>query len=171
MSEWELQSSAAGMPDEKSSPISFRLDRRDLYTIIRLTAVKRPFRKVAPYAIAGFVFLGHAADGNYLKGAAWGLGVAGLFAGLSQIMYLLYVYLASNETFLVQQQIFLLPEEMIIKSEHSREVFPKGQFQGAAEGRGYLKLKRKEGEDLIFVQRSFEEPERFHELKRWIVSN
>jgi len=162
---------ASPVNDTSTAPeaiLKFQLNRKDFHMIVRLTAAQRNFRKMAPYFIAGFVFLGHAADGNYLKGLAWGAGVAALFMGLSRLLYFLHVYLGSNESFLVQQQLSLFPAELVVESENSREVFPKPGFRDVTEGKGYLILKKDNGTSLIFIERSFEEPGGFQELMTWM---
>ncbi len=153
---------------EAEAILKFQIDRKDLHMIVRLTAAQRSFRKMAPYFIAGFLFIGHAADGNYLKGLVWGAGVAALFLGLSRFLYLLHVYLGSNESFLVPQQLALFPDELVVESENSREVFPKPGFSDVTEGKGYLVLKRDDGTSLIFIERSFEKPGQYKELKNWM---
>ncbi len=153
---------------EPEAILKFQLDRKDFHKIVRLTAAQRTFRKMAPYFIAGFVFLGHAADGNYLKGLAWGVGIAALFLGLSRFLYFLHVYLGSNESFLVQQQLSLFPDELLVESESSKEVFSKPAFKDVTEGKGYLILKRDDETSLIFIERSFEEPAQYQRLISWI---
>lgn len=155
-------------PGEPESVLNFQLDRKDLYTIVRLTAAQRTFRKMAPYFIAGFVFLGHSADGNYVKGLIWGAGVAALFLCLSRFFYFLHVYLGSNESFLVPQQLSLFPEELVVESESSREVFPRPGQRDITEGKGHLILKTNDGANLIFIERSFNEPAQYQTLKDWV---
>jgi hypothetical protein len=163
-----MASPVGEMSVEPEAILKFQLDRKDFHIIVRLTAAQRSFRKMAPYFIAGFVFLGHAADGNYLKGLVWGVGVAALFLGLSRFLYFLHVYLGRNESFLVQQQLSLFPDELVVESESSREVFPKPLFKDVTEGKGYLILKRDDETSLIFIERSFEEPGGFQLLKNWL---
>ncbi|UCG39105.1 MAG: hypothetical protein JSV00_02405 [bacterium] len=152
-----------------SGGLRFRLSRRDLYDIIRVNAASRPFRKVAMPALAGFVFLGHAVDGNYLKGALWAGGVAAIFWGVSQLMYLLYAYGGANETLLAPQEIELRDGTMIVTSEHSREQFPRPEPEAVKVSGGFLVVSRGERDRLVFTRRSFEREEDFQALKGWMV--
>ncbi len=159
------------MEAETTKPIGlleFKLSRWDLYQIVRLTASSRPFRKVAGPALVGFVFLGHAFDGNYLKGTVWAVAVGALFWGVSNIMFLLHIYGGGNDTLLVPQVLTLYDDRMVVESEHSREEFERpNPGHVKAHGR-HLVVDREEGERLIFLRSSFENPEDFENLKEWI---
>ena len=149
--------------------IRFALSRRDLYEIIRITAAQRPFRRVAMPALAVFVFLGHAIDGNYGKGAIWAVMVAALYWGISQFMYLINVYGASNETLLVPQVIELQDDSMVVTSEHSREEFLKPEPSDVKVYADYLVITMATGK-LVFLKKSFEVPGDYAALKNWLTS-
>ncbi len=153
-----------------AATVRFRLSRWDLYRIVRLTASQKPFKKVALPGLAGFVFLGHAVDGNYLKGIMWAGIVAALYWGISNLMYLLHVYGGGNETLLVPQEISLFDDRMVVQSEHSREEFPKPGPREVKAAGNYLIFAREDGTRLIFIKGSFEDPGGFEELRRWAES-
>ena len=69
--------------------------------------------------LAGFVFLGHAIDGNYDKGIAWAIIVGFLYWSISYIMFWLNVYGAGNETLLAPQEVELTEDMMVVTREHS----------------------------------------------------
>ena len=117
-----MNESASTKPTQR---LGFALSRKDLFDIIRITASQRPFRRIAMPALAGFVFLGHAIDGNYDKGVAWAIIVGFLYWSVSHIMFWLNVYGAGNETLLAPQEIELLDDMMVVTSEHSTEKFLK----------------------------------------------
>ena len=149
--------------------LRFALSRRDLYEIIRITAAQRPFRRVAMPALAIFVFLGHAVDGNYGKGAIWAVAVAALYWGISQFMYLINVYGASNETLLASQVIELQDDSMVVTSEHSREEFLKPEPSDVKVHTDYLVITTTTGK-LVFLKKSFDDPGSFMVLKNWLLS-
>ncbi|UCF89552.1 MAG: hypothetical protein JSV70_04795 [bacterium] len=149
--------------------LTFQLTRRDLYDIFRITAAQRPFRRVAMPGLALFVFLGHALDGNYDKGIVWAVIVGGLYWGVSQIMYLLHVYGAANESLLSPQQIVLSDELMAVTSEYSREEFLKPDPSDVHVAQEYLVIATSTGR-LVFLKRSFHDPQDYEELKNWLVS-
>ena len=151
--------------------LEFQLSRWDLYQIVRLTASARPFRKVAGPALIGFVFLGHAIDGNYLKGFVWAIAVGVLFWGVSNIMFLLHVYGAGNETLLVSQGLTLYEDRMVVESDHSREEFGRPQPEDVKVKDQYLIMTREDGGGLIFLRSSFPDLEDFYTLKNWMVSS
>ena len=150
--------------------LRFQLNRWDLFNIVRLAASGRPFRRVAMPALAGFVFLGHAVDRNYIKGAAWACLVTALYWGGSHLMFLLHVYAGGNETLLVPQEISLYDDRMVVESEHSREEFPKPRPEEVKVSGNYLILSREGEERLIFVRRSFESEAGFEQLGNWMRS-
>lgn len=154
-----------------AATVRFRLSRWDLYQIVRLTASQRPLRRVALPGLAGFVFLGHAVDGNYLRGAVWACVVAALYWGISNLMYLLYVYGGGNETLLVPQEISLFDDRMVVQSEYSREEFPKPRPQDVRSAGNSLILVRDDGTRLIFIRSSFEDPEGFEQVRKWAKSH
>jgi hypothetical protein len=128
------------------SRLKFQLTRRDLYDIIRITASQRPFRRVAMPALAGFVFLGHAIDGNYDKGLIWAVVVGALYWSISHFMFWLNVYGAGNQTLLAPQEI------MDVKATDD-----------------YFVITTSTGK-LVFLERSFEDPKDFQILKSWLLS-
>ena len=147
--------------------LQFALSRKDLYDIIRITAGQRPFRRVAMPALAGFVFLGHAIDGNYDKGLVWAVVVGALYWGISHFMFWLNVYGAGNETLLAPQEIKLLDDSMIVTSEHSREEFLKPDTSDVRATDENLVITTITGK-LVFLKRSFEDPEDFQTLTSWL---
>jgi hypothetical protein len=148
--------------------LEFQLNRWDLYQIVRLTASARPFRKVAGPALVGFVFLGHAIDGNYLKGSVWAIAVGALFWGISNIMFLLHVYGGGNETLLVPQVLTLYMDRVVVESEHSREEFERPNPGHVKVHERHLIITREERDRLIFLRSSFPEPGDFETLKTWV---
>ena len=149
--------------------VRFQLSRWDLFRIVRLTASARPFRRVAGPALAVFVLLGHAADGNYLKGLAWALVVAVLFWGVSNIMFLLHVYGGGNETLMVSQGISLYEDRMVVESEHSREEFARPLPEDVKVKKEHLVMTREDGGQLIFLHSSFPDPTDFETLRNWLI--
>lgn len=149
--------------------LKFRLSRKDLYSIVRITAARRPLRKVAVPALAGFVFLGHSLDGRYIEGLVWGAGVAALYWGLSNLMYLLNVYGSSNESFLVPQEITLHEDKMVVTSEHSTEEFTRPDQMDVKSAAKHLVIDMGKN-SLVFLKRSFEVPGDFQVLKDWLMS-
>ncbi len=147
--------------------LTFQLSRRDLYDIIRITAAQRPFRRVALPALAGFVFLGHAIDGNYGKGLVWAVTVGALYWGVSQFMFWLNVYGVGNETLLAPQEMELQDDLMVVTSEHSREEFLKPDTLDVKTTDEHLVITTITGK-LVFLKRSFEDPEDFQTLKDWL---
>ena len=119
-------------------------------------------------ALAGFVFLGHAVDGNYVKGAAWACLVAALYWGISNLMFLLHIFAGGNETLLVPQEISLYDDRLVVESEHSREEFPKPRPEEVKVSGNHLVLSREGGERLIFSRRSFESEAGFEQLEKWM---
>ena len=152
---------------EEVRDLSFQLSRKDLYSIVRVNAGRRVFRKVAAPALAGFVFLGHSIDGNYLKGFVWAVAIGILFWGLSQAMFLLHVYGAVNETLLVPQSIRLQEERMLVVSEHSTEEFDRPDPSDVTITEKYLAVAMG-NTSLVFMKRSFANPEDFGELRKWL---
>jgi len=147
--------------------LQFALSRKDLYDIIRITAGQRPFRRVAMPALAGFVFLGHAIDGNYDKGIVWAVIVGFLYWGISNLMFWLNVYGAGNETLLAPQKIELQDDQMVVTSEYSTEKFLKPDASDVRVSDEHLVITTSTGK-LVFLERSFEEPEDFRILKDWL---
>ncbi len=152
-----------------SSTIRFQLTRWDLFQIVRITASRRPLRKVAMPALAGFMFLGYAVDGNYIKGSLWAISVAGLYWGISNLMFLLHVYAGSNLTLLVPQEITLHDDKMIVESEHSREEFDRPRSKDLKISDKFLEISWENGGNLIFTRKSFKESSDFEQLKSWLV--
>ena len=150
-----------------SQKIHFSHSRKDLYDIIRITAAQRPFRRVAMPALAGFVFLGHAIDGNYDKGIVWGVIIGFLFWGISHFMFWLNVYGAGNETLLVPQVMELTDDMMVVTSEHSEEKFLKPQPEDVRIFDDHLVITTSTGK-LVFLERSFDEPQDFQTMKSWL---
>ena len=149
--------------------LNFQLSRRDLYDIIRISAAQRPFRRVAMPALAGFVFLGHAIDGNYDKAIVWACIVGFLYWGISHAMYWLNVYGAANETLLAPQQIELLEDEMVVTSEYSTERFLKPDPADVKTAGEHLVITTSTGR-LVFLEGSFEVPGDYQMLKSWLLS-
>ena len=149
--------------------LTFQLTRRDLYRIIRIIAGQRPFRKVAMPGLAGLVFLGHALDGNYGKGLVWAVLVALLYWGVSQIMFLLHVYGASNQTLLVPQEIALSEDRMVVTSEHSREELMKPEAADVRVFGHHVVITTSSGK-LVFLERSFDAPGDYQKLKSWLMA-
>jgi len=152
-------------PDRNT--LHFALSRRDLYEIVRIIGARRSFRKIAMPALAVFVFLGHAMDGNYGKGVLWAAGVVILYWGISQFMYLIHVYGTSNETLLVPQEILLKEDGMVVTSEHGQEIFdrPSVKDVDASQSRVVIRM---DGNFLVFLKKSFNDPEDFLILKNWL---
>jgi len=149
------------------SKLRFQLSRRDLFDIIRITAAQRPLRRVALPALAGFVFLGHAVDGNYGKGLVWAFTVAALYWGVSHLMFLLNVYGAANESLLAAQEIELQDDQMVVTSEHSTEKFLKPDVPDVKIAGSHLEITTDTGK-LVFLERSFEDPQDYQTLKNWL---
>ena len=149
--------------------ITFQLSRRDLYEIIRITASQRPFRRVAMPALAGFVFLGHAIDGNYDKGLVWAVLMGALYWSISHIMFWLNVYGAGNVSLLAPQEIELQDDQMVVTSEHSTERFLKPDPIDVKTADEHLVITTSTGK-LVFLERSFEAPGDFQILKSWLMS-
>jgi hypothetical protein len=151
------------------SKLRFQLSRKDLFEIIRITASRRPFRRVAMPALAGFVFLGHAIDGNYDKGIVWAVIVGFLYWGISHFMFWINVYGAGNETLLAPQEIELLDDVMVVTSEYSTEKFLKPDASDVRVSGEHLMITTSTGK-LVFLERSFDDPEDFRTLKNWLKS-
>jgi hypothetical protein len=155
------------MPD---IPLKFQLSRRDLFTIMRLTAGTRTFRKVAMPALAGFVFLGHAMDGNYGKGALWAVALVAVYFGVSNFMLLAYVYSAGNSTLLVPQEMFLHNDRIVVSSEHGEEEFDRPEPADVSATVDRLLVNNPEVGKLVFLRSSFIDPAHYEKLKRWAAS-
>jgi hypothetical protein len=151
------------------SRLKFQLTRRDLYDIIRITAAQRPFRRVAMPALAGFVFLGHAIDGNYDKGLVWAVLMGALYWGVSHFMFWINVYGAGNETLLAPQEIELQDDQIVVTSEHSTEKFLKPDAVDVRFTDEHLVISTSTGK-LVFLERSFDDVEDFQTLKNWLKS-
>jgi len=149
--------------------LNFQHSRRDLYEIIRITASQRPFRRVAMPALAGFVFLGHAIDGNYDKGLVWAVLMGALYWSISHIMFWLNVYGAGNVSLLAPQGIELQDDQMVVTSEHSTEKFLKPDASEVKAVDEYVVITTSTGK-LVFLERSFENAEDFLLLKSWLMS-
>ena len=147
--------------------LNFQLSRRDLYDIIRITASQRPFRRMALPALAGFVFLGHAVDGNYGKGVLWAVIVAALYWGVSHLMFLLNVYGAANESLLAAQEIELLDDQLVVTSEHSTETFAKPEPSEVKVAGSHLIVTTGMGK-LVFLERSFDDQQDYQILRNWL---
>ena len=145
----------------------FQLSRKDLYEIIRITAAQRPFRRVAMPGLAGFVFLGHAIDGNYDKGIVWAVLMGGLYWGISHGMFWLNVYGAANESLLAPQEIELQDDQMVVTSEHSTEKFLKPDTSDVKISDEHVVITTSTGK-LVFLERSFDDPGDFRILKEWL---
>jgi hypothetical protein len=159
----------APVPALNNTVLKFQLSRRDLYGIVRINAARRVFRKVAVPLLSGFVFLGHSLDGEYLEGLVWAVGVAVLYWGASNIMYILNVYGAANETLLVPQEITLHEDRMVVNSEHSTEDFARPDPADVKAGDRHLVITMDSG-SLVFLKRSFKTPGDFQVLKDWMIS-
>jgi hypothetical protein len=155
------------VPAGDGTSLKFQLSKKDLYNIVRVNASTRPFRKIAAPALAGFVFLGHSIDGQYLRGLVWAVAVVALYWGVSQLMFLLHVYGAANETFLVPQEIALHPDRMVVSSEHSTEEFPRPKPSDVKAAEKHL-LIATDRTNLVFVKRSFGRPEDYGVLTAWL---
>ncbi|MDF1525183.1 MAG: hypothetical protein P1S59_02770 [bacterium] len=149
--------------------LKFQHSRRDLYDIIRITASQRPFRRVAMPALAGFVFLGHAIDGNYDKGLVWAVLMGALYWSISHIMFWINVFGAGNVTLLAPQEIELQDDLMVVTSEHSTEKFLKPDTADVKVTNEHLVITTSTGK-LVFLERSFEIPGDFEILKAWLMS-
>jgi hypothetical protein len=149
--------------------LGFALSRKDLFDIIRITASQRRFRRIAMPGLAGLVFLGHAIDGNYDKGIAWAIIVGFLYWSISHIMFWLNVYGAGNETLLAPQEIELLDDMMVVTSEHSTEKFLKPDTLDVKATDEHVVITTSTGK-LVFLERSFDEPESYRILKDWLMS-
>ena len=156
-----------GDKQEGFRDLAFQLDRKGLYETVRINAGRRLFRKLAAPALAGFVFLGHSIDGNYLKGLVWAIAIGLLYWGLSQAMFLLHVYGAVNETLLVPQRIRFQGERMLVVSEHGTEEFDRPDPSEVKVADSYLAVGKGKN-SLVFVKRSFEKLEDFEVLKNWL---
>lgn len=120
-------------------------------------------------ALAGFVFLGHAFDGNYGKGLVWAVTVGALYWGVSQLMFWLNVYGAGNVTLLASQEIELQDDQMVVTSEHSTEKFLKPEPPDIHVADEHLVITTSTGK-LVFLERSFEAPEDYMALRNWLLS-
>lgn len=149
--------------------LTFQHSRRDLYDIIRITAAQRPFRRVAMPALAGFVFLGHAIDGNYDKAIVWAVIVGFLYWGVSHFIFWLNVYGAGNETLMAPQEIELQDDIMVVTSEHSEEKFLKPDPLDVKMDDEHVVISTSTGK-LVFLERSFEAAEDYRTLKTWLQS-
>ncbi len=147
--------------------LSFQLDRKGLYETLRISAGRRVFRKVAPPVLAGFVFLGYSLDGQYLKGLAWAVAVGLLYWGLSQVMFLLHVYGAVNDTLLAPQQIRFQDDRLVVSSEYGTEEFDRPDSSDVKAADGYLTIAMGKN-NLVFLKRSFGNPRDFEVLKGWL---
>jgi hypothetical protein len=150
--------------------LQFQLSRKDLFDIIRITASQRRFRRVAMPGLAGFVFLGHAIDGNYDKGIAWAIIVGFLYWSVSYVMFWLNVYGAGNETLLAPQVIELLDDMMVVTSEHSTEKFLKPDTLDVKATDEHVVITTSTGK-LVFLERSFDDPESYRILGDWLMSD
>jgi hypothetical protein len=157
----------AGM-EQQHRDLAFRLNRKDLYDAVRISAGQRVFRKVAPPALGVFVFLGHSIDGNYLKGFVWAVAVGFLYWGLSQIMFLLHVYGAGNETLLAPQQIRFQGNRLVVSSEYGTEEFDRPVPSDVKVTAKYLAVPMGKN-SLVFLRRSFEKTDDFDVLKDWLT--
>ena len=155
-------------PEEGPRELAFQLDRKDLFDTFRVMAGNRPLRKAAIPLLAGFVFLGHSLDGNYVKGLVWALGVGLLYWGFSLVMIFLSVFASSNETLLVPQRIRIFRDRMCVFSEHSREEFmrPPPSRVRAADRHVLIPMGRN---SLVFMRRSFPEPGDYEALTDWLL--
>jgi len=149
--------------------LNFQHSRRDLYEIIRITASQRPFRRVAMPALAGFVFLGHAIDGNYDKGIVWAMIVGFLYWGISHFMFWINVYGAGNETLLAPQEIELQDDQMVVTSEYSTEKFLKPEALDVHVTDEHVVISTSTGK-LVFLEGSFDDAEDYKILKNWLKS-
>ena len=149
--------------------LKFQHSRRDLYDIIRITAAQRPFRRVAMPALAGFVFLGHAIDGNYDKAIVWACIVGFLYWGVSHFIFWLNIYGAGNETLMAPQEMELLNDMMVVTSEHSEEKFLKPDPLDVKVEDEHLVISTSTGK-LVFLERAFEDAEDYRTLKSWLQS-
>jgi hypothetical protein len=147
--------------------LTFQHSRKDLYDIIRITAAQRPFRRVSMPALAGFVFLGHAIDGNYDKGLIWAVIMGALYWGISHIMFWINVYGAGNVTLLAPQEIELQDDLMVVTSEHSTEKFLKPDASDVKVANEHVVITTSTGK-LVFLERSFENAEDYLSLKNWL---
>jgi len=120
-------------------------------------------------ALAGFVFLGHAIDGNYDKGLVWAVLMGGLYWGISHFMFWINVYGAGNQTLLAPQEIELQDDLMVVTSEHTTEKFLKPEPPDIHVADEHLVITTSTGK-LVFLERSFEVPEDFQTLKSWLQS-
>ncbi|MDF1536700.1 MAG: hypothetical protein P1S46_09415 [bacterium] len=149
--------------------LKFQLTRRDLYEVIRITASRRPLRRIALPGLAGLVLIGHTMDGNYLKGVIWAVAVAGLYWGVSQGMFLLHTYGGNNETLLVPQEIQLFDDRMVVTSEHGTEEFARPE-PGSVRPAGSHLLIDTGGGSLVFLKGSFVDPGDYEILRSWLLS-
>lgn len=157
----------AHVPVKNSPNLKFQLSRKDLYSIVRINARRRTFRKVAVPTLAGLVFLGHSLDGKYMEGLVWALGVAALYWGLSNLMFILNVYASANESFLVPQEITLHDDRMVVASEHSTEEFTRPDPAEVKVGDRYIVIPMGRS-SLVFLKNSFEKPKDFEILRDWL---
>ena len=149
--------------------LTFQHSRRDLYDIIRITAAQRPFRRVAIPALAGFVFLGHAIDGNYDKAILWAVIVGLLYWGISHGMFWLNIYGAGNETLMAPQEIELQDDQMVVTSEYSTEKFLKPDTSDVKTTDDYVVITTSTGK-LVFLERAFGNVEDYQILRNWLKS-
>jgi hypothetical protein len=154
-------------PYANNTGLEFQLSKKDLFGIVRISAARRPLRKVAVPVLAGLVFLGHSLDGDYLEGLLWAVGVAVLYWGLSNLMYILNVYGAANDSFLAPQQIILQEDQMVVTSEHSAEEFARPDPSEVKTAEKYLVIGAGKS-SLVFLKRSFKKPEDYETLKNWL---
>ncbi len=157
----------APVPAADGTRLEFQLSRKDLYAIVRLKAAQRTFRKVAVPALAGLVFLGHSLDGRYVEGLLWAAGVVAAYWGVSNLMYILNVYGAANESLLVPQEITLHEDRLVITSEQSREEFARPDPSEVKTGGRYLVVETFKC-SLVFLKRSFKKPEDYETLMNWL---
>jgi len=155
-------------PEEETPELVFQLSRVDLYNIVRITARTRLLPKLTVPLVAGVILLGHSLDGNYLKGLVWAAGAALVYWGFSQILIFLHVYAPSNETLLVPQRIRLFQDRMAVSSEHSEEEFFRPDPSGVKAVDRYLLIPMGKN-SLVFMRRSFSDPEDFERLKKWVL--
>lgn len=150
--------------------LTFQYSRKDLYDVFSITAAQRPFRRVAMPALAGFVFLGHAIDGNYDKAIIWAVIVAFLYWSISHGMYWLHVYGAANETLMAPQELELLDDMMVVTSEYSTEKFLKPDPLDVHVDDEHVVVSTSTGK-LVFLEGSFEKAEDYLSLKGWLKSS
>ena len=155
-------------PEEETPELIFQLSRGNLYSIVRITAGTRLFRKLTVPLVAGIILLGHSLDGNYVKGLFWAAGAVLLYWGFSQILIFLHVFASSNETLLVPQKVRLFQDRMAVSSEHSEEEFVRPDPSAVKAVDRYLLIPMGKN-SLVFMRRSFSDPEDFERLKKWAL--